>query len=112
MQPPIELLERITTYRIHLDDTDATNGALRIIEGSHSQGIQRIDEHYRSLPDTVRTLCSKAGGVQLMKPLLIHSSRRVRLGKGEAKPRRVIHLEVMEKSFTADLPLREYFALT
>ncbi|WP_420458727.1 phytanoyl-CoA dioxygenase family protein [Neolewinella sp.] len=110
-QPPTELLEQITAYRIHLDDTDATNGALRIVEGSHLRGIQRVDEHYHSSADSVRTLCINAGGVQLMKPLLFHSSRRVEMGDGEANPRRVIHLEVMEKSLTVGLPLREYFAL-
>ncbi len=31
VQPPLEILENIFTIRIHLDDTDEKNGALRVI---------------------------------------------------------------------------------
>src|SRR5277367_2259152 len=35
VQPPIELLENMITLRLHLDDCDESNGALRVIPGSH-----------------------------------------------------------------------------
>lgn len=41
VQPPAKLLENITTIRIHLDDTDEHNGALRVIPGSHLKQICR-----------------------------------------------------------------------
>jgi len=33
VQPPLNILQNNFTIRIHLDDTDENNGALRIIEG-------------------------------------------------------------------------------
>lgn len=41
VQPPIEILENIFTIRIHLDETDENNGALRVIEKSHLKKIYR-----------------------------------------------------------------------
>lgn len=41
VQPPAEILERMLTLRIHLDDADGENGALRVIAGTHGMG--RLD---------------------------------------------------------------------
>jgi len=41
VQPPLDLLENIFTIRIHLDDTDEKNGALRVIPGLHLKGVHR-----------------------------------------------------------------------
>jgi ectoine hydroxylase-related dioxygenase (phytanoyl-CoA dioxygenase family) len=38
VQPPIEVLERMLTVRLHLDDADESNGALGVIPGSHLHG--------------------------------------------------------------------------
>lgn len=38
VQPPIGLLEKMITVRIHLDPTDPGNGALRVIPVSHLKG--------------------------------------------------------------------------
>lgn len=88
VQPPIDMLENITTIRIHLDDTDEGNGALRVIPKSHLKKIYR--------PETINwdieteTTCSvKKGGIMLIKPLTLHSSGRVT----NNKKRRVIHIE-------------------
>jgi hypothetical protein len=86
--PPPAILENTLTLRIHLDDTDGTNGALYVVEGSHLEGIVRKDvqpwvaarEHLCVVP---------AGGVMLMRPLTMHASRRATTGAR----RRVIHLE-------------------
>ncbi|WP_312186283.1 phytanoyl-CoA dioxygenase family protein [Sphingobacterium sp.] len=88
VQPPLEILENIFTIRIHLDDTSVENGALNIIAGSHNVGLYRpetIDwskERERSCPVS-------AGGIMIMKPLLLHSSKRT----SNNKRRRVIHIE-------------------
>jgi len=42
-QPPLQLLEAMVTIRIHLDKTDGTNGALRVVPGSHLKGVFRTD---------------------------------------------------------------------
>ena len=43
VQPPIEILENIVTVRIHLDDTNEDNGALKVLKKSHLKSICRID---------------------------------------------------------------------
>ncbi|RYD98476.1 MAG: phytanoyl-CoA dioxygenase [Sphingobacteriales bacterium] len=102
VQPPVALLERNFTVRIHLDDTDADNGALRIIEGSHLKKICR--------PETINlaaereTVCPvKKGGIMIMKPLLLHRSGRSTNGK---RPR-VIHIEFSDQALPAGLSWAE-----
>ncbi|OJV54460.1 MAG: phytanoyl-CoA dioxygenase [Bacteroidetes bacterium 43-16] len=88
VQPPIDILENIFTLRIHLDDTDADNGALRVIEQSHRKKIYRPEMLDRTLEQ--ETICPvKKGGIMIMKPLLLHSSAR----STNHKKRRVIHIE-------------------
>lgn len=98
VQPPVDLLERNFTIRIHLDDTDADNGALRIIEASHLKKIYR--------PETINhaaeqeTICPvEKGGIMIIKPLLMHSSGRSTSGKR----RRVIHIEFSDQALPAGL---------
>ncbi|MBV4359404.1 phytanoyl-CoA dioxygenase family protein [Pinibacter aurantiacus] len=88
VQPPLDILESNFTIRIHLDDTDENNGALRVVPGSHLKGIYR--------PETIdwkvetETFCNvKQGGVMIMKPLLLHASNRTT----NNNKRRVIHIE-------------------
>lgn len=89
VQPPISVLENIVTLRIHLDETNSGNGALKVIENSNSKGIYR--------PETINwenekevTCNVNKGGVMLMKPLILHSSGRTT----NSKKRRVIHIEL------------------
>ncbi len=35
--PPLEILADMVTVRLHLDDCDATNGALKVIPGTHAR---------------------------------------------------------------------------
>ena len=92
VQPPLEILENIFTIRIHLDDTDENNGALKVIPTSHSKGIYRpetIDWNVES-----ENICNvEKGGLMIMKPLLLHGSNRTTNGK----KRRVIHVEFSNK---------------
>jgi len=89
VQPPLPVLQNIFTLRIHLDDTNGDNGALKVIAGSHAKGIYR--------PETIdwqnekEVTCNvPAGGVMVMKPLLLHSSSRTT----NNNRRRVIHIEL------------------
>lgn len=87
VQPPVAILEKNFTVRIHLDHTDETNGALRVIPGSHLAGIRRMEQ-----VDNVKDelfCCVNKGGIMLMHPLLFHAS-----GKSTgAQSRRVLHIE-------------------
>jgi ectoine hydroxylase-related dioxygenase (phytanoyl-CoA dioxygenase family) len=90
VQPPVDLLEQMLTVRLHLDDCDESNGALRVIPGTHRLGRLSRDAIRKLGNEKPATLCRvAAGGVLLMHPLLLHSSGRSHSGKH----RRVIHLE-------------------
>lgn len=88
VQPPIYYLKNIFTIRIHLDDTDENNGALKVVPNSHSKEIYR--------PETIdwnvetEEICSvNKGGIMIMKPLILHGSNRTT----NHQKRRVIHIE-------------------
>jgi predicted DNA-binding transcriptional regulator YafY/ectoine hydroxylase-related dioxygenase (phytanoyl-CoA dioxygenase family) len=102
--PPDEILKKTLTVRIHLDDTDETNGALRVIPGSHHKRfndleIQTISQN--SLPFVSEVA---AGGIQLMRPLLLHASSKAT----SQKHRRVIHLEFTNHELSNGLVFSEY----
>jgi ectoine hydroxylase-related dioxygenase (phytanoyl-CoA dioxygenase family) len=84
------LLEQMITIRIHLDDADAENGALRVLPGSHRQG--RLDAAaIQSLRETTpEVLCAaKTGDALLMRPLILHASAR----STSTRRRRILHIE-------------------
>ncbi|CAL2076671.1 Phytanoyl-CoA dioxygenase [Tenacibaculum sp. 190524A02b] len=89
--PPPTILEQTVTIRIHLDDTDETNGALKVIPKSHKNGIIRVDQNFTIKNLEKEVVCKvKKGSVMLMKPLLLHAS-----SKSTAKQDRgVIHIEL------------------
>ncbi|QHS56777.1 phytanoyl-CoA dioxygenase family protein [Mucilaginibacter sp. 14171R-50] len=88
VQPPLNILQNNFTIRIHLDDTDEGNGALKVIPGSHLKGVYR-PETIDWNSETEQTCNVKAGGIMIMKPLLLHASNRTT----NNKPRKVIHIE-------------------
>lgn len=92
VQPPLDILENIYTIRIHLDDTDENNGALKVVPESHSKGIYRPETIDWTL-ETEEICKVNKGGVMLMKPLTLHGSNRTTNGK----KRRVIHIEFSDK---------------
>ena len=89
-QPPVEILESILAIRIHLDDTDESNGALRVISGSHKFRVLGDDEIQELKEKNAPVTCHVArGGALLMRPLLLHASSVATV----PTHRRVIHLE-------------------
>ena len=99
VQPPVKFLEETITVRIHLDDTDKNNGALKVIPKSHLNGVVRQDSNECSTENEV--MCNvKHGGIMLMKPLTVHASNK----STNTTRRRVIHLEF--NTFQLDAPLK------
>ncbi|MBD1366621.1 phytanoyl-CoA dioxygenase family protein [Mucilaginibacter sp. ZT4R22] len=96
VQPPLNILQDNFTIRIHLDDADEGNGALKVVPGSHLKGIYR-PETIDWDGETETTCAVKAGGIMVMRPLLLHASNRTT----NHKPRKVIHIEFSK----ADLPM-------
>jgi hypothetical protein len=102
VQPSQEILDDIYTIRIHLEDCDATNGALKVVPKSHTLGILS-DEKVLKL-EKKEVLCAvKKGGVLMMKPLLLHASSK----STSPNNRRVIHLEFCSKELHTGLAWRE-----
>ncbi|WP_207434560.1 WYL domain-containing protein [Sabulibacter ruber] len=87
--PPLEYLQKAFTVRIHLDDTDHKNGALRVIPKTHFQIL--TNEEIAHMREAEESKCCKVlrGGAHLMKPLTLHASSKTE----DERHRRVIHLE-------------------
>ncbi len=102
VQPPLNILEKGFTIRIHLDDTDENNGALKVVPGSHLKGIYRSEDiDWKTETEAV---CSvPLGGVMIMKPLLLHSSNRTT----NNNKRRVIHIEFSNQELSGGLQWAE-----
>lgn len=89
VQPPVALLNRMVTARIHLDPTGADNGVLSIVPGSHLHG-KLSSEQIAELVAESSVLCEcQPGDVLLMSPLLLHSSKR----STRPNRRRILHFE-------------------
>ncbi|HJQ70568.1 MAG TPA: phytanoyl-CoA dioxygenase family protein [Blastocatellia bacterium] len=86
-------LNRIVALRIHIDSSTIDNGPLRVIPGSHREGVL-TDEQVRERARARKPVECEVGvgGVLAMRPLLIHSSSKGHSGEA----RRVIHIEYAE----------------
>jgi ectoine hydroxylase-related dioxygenase (phytanoyl-CoA dioxygenase family) len=94
---PADALQRIVALRLHLDDSTADNGPLRVLPGTHGLGVLTDAQlHQQSKCMESRECCARAGSVVAMRPLIIHASSKCR----SAKPRRVLHIE-----YTASLQI-------
>jgi len=88
VQPPTSVLEEMVALRVHLDDCNERNGALRVVPGSHLKGrlpaiaVLRERERTDELSVPVRR-----GGIMAMRPLLLHASSKASIDA----PRRVLH---------------------
>lgn len=87
---PAEALEQVLALRVHLDDSTAANGPLRVIPDSHRVGVLSDDEIHKRAHESAAVECTvPAGGVIAMRPLAIHAS-----SKSESElQRRVLHIE-------------------
>lgn len=90
VQPPLTILNQMITLRVHLDDNHRENGCLKVLSGSHQQGIlstRKIQSFSEAISPTYCVAPKRS--VLVMKPLLVHASSKA------IKPdrRRVIHME-------------------
>jgi ectoine hydroxylase-related dioxygenase (phytanoyl-CoA dioxygenase family) len=90
VQPPVAVLERMLTVRVHLDDSDAGRGPLRVVPGSHTAGRLGAEATRAWLTRVGPQTCLvPRGGLLLMHPLILHASSPAETpGR-----RRVVHLE-------------------
>jgi hypothetical protein len=86
VQAPVELLEQLIAVRIHLDACGVDDGPLRLVPGSHKQGLVSADKAVLARQKEI-TCVADVGSALLMRPLLLHSSSK---SKGTSQ-RRVLH---------------------
>ena len=87
---PANALEQVVALRLHLDDSGADNGPLRVLSATHGLGVLS-DEQLHELSTKIEPVdCLTAqGGVLAMRPLIVHASSKSQ----SARPRRVLHIE-------------------
>ena len=96
---PAHALERVVALRVHLDDSTAENGPLRVIPGTHKLGLLSDDAVAQLAQQSSSIDCTVPQcGVLAMRPLLIHSSSK---SQSDA-PRRVLHIEYAQSVMIAD----------
>lgn len=87
---PAGALEQVLAIRVHLDDSTAENGPLRLLPGTHNRGVLSDDEICRLSGEIEPVACTvKSGGIVLMRPLLVHASSK----STSQMSRRVLHIE-------------------
>jgi ectoine hydroxylase-related dioxygenase (phytanoyl-CoA dioxygenase family) len=99
-EPPTDLLARMLTLRLFLDDCDEANGPLEIALGTHRLGRaphERVAEEAERAGRFVAT--GKAGDVLAMRLLTIHASGRSR----SPAHRRVLHVDYSADALPAPL---------
>ena len=88
VQPRLAVLEQLVAVRLHLDDCTAENGAVSVVPGSHRFGRLASPQAQELRSSTGEVVCPvRAGGVLLMRPLLLHASSK----STSETPRRVLH---------------------
>lgn len=102
VQPPINILDKNFTIRIHLDKTTKENGALKVINKSHAKGICRIENI--EIDTETESFCEvEKGGIMIMKPLLFHASNKTT----NNERRRLIHIEFSNVELPKELDWSE-----
>ena len=100
---PASALEQVLAIRVHLDDSTAENGPLKLLPATHRLGVLSDDAIHELAERTPAIECHVgSGGLVLMKPLIVHASSKSKDGA----PRRVLHIEYSaRKSFDGGLEL-------
>jgi ectoine hydroxylase-related dioxygenase (phytanoyl-CoA dioxygenase family) len=96
---PTQALEQVIALRLHLDESNSDNGPLKIVPGTHNQGVL-TDEQIHGLSEKIPAVeCHLGrGGVLAMRPLVIHASSK----SVSSEPRRVLHIEYASSLFFED----------
>ena len=96
---PAAVLSQVLALRVHLDDSSAKNGPLRVLPGTHGLGVLSDDSVHEVATRIAPVDCiAPKGAVVAMRPLIIHSSSK----SHDETPRRVLHIEYAASNSTAE----------
>ncbi|WP_417840220.1 phytanoyl-CoA dioxygenase family protein [Tritonibacter scottomollicae] len=108
-EPPESILAEMLFVRVHLDDTDDSNGAMEIAIGSHAAGVfpsesaERVAKTY-----PIETCSAKRGDVLILKMLTLHASKPAKMKSG----RRVLRLDFSTSQLPSPLSWHSPFTKT
>ena len=89
VQPPAAVLEQVVALRLHLDDCGPDDGPLRVLPGSHRDGVRAEGATPHAVVSEAAFTCTAPrGSGLLMRPLLLHASSKAT----GSSLRRVLHL--------------------
>jgi len=90
VQPPLDVLNQMVTFRIHLDSSTLETGCLRVIPNSHVLGILSSNQIREIAKNQSAIDCiANAGSIMAMRPHLLHASSKATV----PSQRRIIHVE-------------------
>lgn len=96
---PATALGQVLALRIHLNDSTADNGPLRVLPGTHNNGVLSDEQiHYLAERMTIIDCLIPRGGILAMRPLIVHASSKSR----SQMSRGVLHIEYSASRFTKD----------
>ncbi len=99
-EPPQQILDAMLFVRVHLDDTDVSNGAMQVSLGSHTKGIiASKDTESEALKWPIEVCKAKRGDVLILKMLTLHSSKPAQVSTG----RRVIRIDLSPSALAKPL---------
>jgi len=100
VEAPARLLAMMLNLRLHIDDCDAANGALKVLPGTHHLGRLSDAEVKATATSGQPVICAvKAGGVLAMRALTIHASD----ASTTPRRRRVLHVDYCWGSLPREL---------
>ncbi|MGB8812057.1 MAG: phytanoyl-CoA dioxygenase family protein [Paracoccaceae bacterium] len=75
-EPPLALLDKMLFVRLHLDPTDADNGAMEIAVGSHREGaVPAAKAEARAARYETEVCAAERGDILILNMLTLHRSR-------------------------------------
>jgi len=100
VQPSIDVLDNMVTFRVHLDDSNRDNGCLKVISRTNTLGLLNKEQIQAITSENSHEYCEvKAGDILLMRPHILHASSK---GK-EPKHRRIVHIEYSSYELPLDV---------
>ncbi|TQV65848.1 phytanoyl-CoA dioxygenase family protein [Exilibacterium tricleocarpae] len=100
VQPPVEVLNQMVTFRIHLDSTSKENGCLKVLPKSHQLGVLDHETIQTYVENHKPVVCEAlARSALVMRPHILHSSSKA----SRPSQRRVLHLEYSSFKLPGDV---------
>lgn len=100
VQPDIGVLNNMVTFRLHLDASTEENGCIRLIPGSHEQGLLAASEIASCVEKSEFVLCeAKRASALVMRPHILHASSKA----SKPSSRKVLHVEYSSYSLPEGL---------